>query len=350
MKKILLSVVTLFATFTINAQDLVNQKFDDLTLGDLSQDLTGATAGKGGWYVDTGDATALTSDFGIINVGTNDNALLLITEKVPTTSGATVRWVSQKMADSWLDRTAGNDKLVCTYEFFTGTATANTNANLNARLYNDAGYLIGGFTYNNVTRAIRAQALRNTSTGTATGTFYLGGAADLVLTADSWYKMILVFDSVTGDVYFTGNPPGLSPLKITGGTAVDQGANAGKDVGDFSIYTYAGTGNADSEGFVVDNVFARAQTDLNLSVESNVIASKFSISPNPANDVVSVSNGDSMFVNEISITDLNGRTVKKVSFDNVAIAQVNVSDLASGMYIMNVTSDKGTATKKFVKR
>ena len=82
---------------------------------------------------------------------------------------------------------------------------------------------------------------------------------------------------------------------------------------------------------------------------NDFISSKFSVSPNPANDVVTIANADNMFVNNVTVTDLNGRTVKNVSFDNVATAQVNVADLASGLYIMNVTSDKGTATKKFVK-
>jgi hypothetical protein len=78
-------------------------------------------------------------------------------------------------------------------------------------------------------------------------------------------------------------------------------------------------------------------------------SSKFSVSPNPANNVINITNADNMLVNGVTVTDLNGRTVKNVSFDNVASAQINVADLASGMYILNVTSDKGTATKKFVK-
>lgn len=79
------------------------------------------------------------------------------------------------------------------------------------------------------------------------------------------------------------------------------------------------------------------------------LASKFSVYPNPANNVVNIANGENMMVNKVTVTDLNGRTVKNVSFDNVANVQVNVSDLASGLYLMNITSDKGTATKKFVK-
>ncbi len=77
--------------------------------------------------------------------------------------------------------------------------------------------------------------------------------------------------------------------------------------------------------------------------------SKFSVSPNPANDFISVSNSDNILVSGISITDLNGRVVKQNSYSNVSDIQVNVSDLASGMYMMNITSDKGSVTKKIVK-
>ena len=57
----------------------------------------------------------------------------------------------------------------------------------------------------------------------------------------------------------------------------------------------------------------------------------------------------SSVVSGISITDLNGRVVKQISYTNVSDIQVNVSDLASGMYMMNITSDKGSVTKKILK-
>ena len=56
-----------------------------------------------------------------------------------------------------------------------------------------------------------------------------------------------------------------------------------------------------------------------------------------------------VFQNSISITDLNGRVVKQNSFTDVTNVQVNVSDLASGVYMMNITSDKGSVTKKIIK-
>lgn len=77
--------------------------------------------------------------------------------------------------------------------------------------------------------------------------------------------------------------------------------------------------------------------------------SKFSVSPNPANDFVTISNADNISVKAISITDLNGRVVKQNTYSNVTNVQVNVSDLASGVYMMSISSDKGSVTKKIIK-
>lgn len=82
---------------------------------------------------------------------------------------------------------------------------------------------------------------------------------------------------------------------------------------------------------------------------NDVLASKFSIFPNPASNVIGFSNADNILVNGVVITDLNGRTVKTVNYAGVTEAQINVSDLATGMYMMTVSSDQGTMSKKIVK-
>jgi hypothetical protein len=80
----------------------------------------------------------------------------------------------------------------------------------------------------------------------------------------------------------------------------------------------------------------------------DVAASTFSVFPNPANDIVTVAGGNAL-VNNVSIVDINGRTVKSVKLDGVANAQINVSDLAKGIYVMTISSDKGATTQKLMK-
>lgn len=75
----------------------------------------------------------------------------------------------------------------------------------------------------------------------------------------------------------------------------------------------------------------------------------FTAYPNPVNDVVTITNKDNATFNAISITDINGRTVKNVKADNVSELQVNVSELNSGIYFLNISSENGKAVKKFIK-
>ena len=88
------------------------------------------------------------------------------------------------------------------------------------------------------------------------------------------------------------------------------------------------------------------QVDSLLGTE-DVFASNFAVYPNPANDVVNISANAGL--NNVQIVDINGRTVKSAKFDGANQAQINISDLASGVYIMNIASDKGTTSQKIVK-
>jgi hypothetical protein len=50
----------------------------------------------------------------------------------------------------------------------------------------------------------------------------------------------------------------------------------------------------------------------------------------------------------VTIVDVNGRTVKTV-VDNQTQLQINVSDLTSGVYFMNIETNEGKTVKKFIK-
>ena len=82
---------------------------------------------------------------------------------------------------------------------------------------------------------------------------------------------------------------------------------------------------------------------------NQVFSNKFNMYPNPVNSIVTISNKENIVLNSISISDINGRTVKQMSFDNVDSVQLNVSDLGSGIYFMNIATDSGNAVKKFIK-
>jgi hypothetical protein len=103
------------------------------------------------------------------------------------------------------------------------------------------------------------------------------------------------------------------------------------------------------------SVAARSSTLLvdTLAITSVLGADKFtktnfSAFPNPTSAIINVTNASAL-ISAIQVTDLNGRIVKSSSFNGVNNAEINISDLASGVYMMNISSDKGTVTKKIVK-
>ncbi|WP_185965514.1 T9SS type A sorting domain-containing protein [Flavobacterium zepuense] len=136
---------------------------------------------------------------------------------------------------------------------------------------------------------------------------------------------------------------------IASGTAANPSTVENFDLTDFAGQTISVIiRHRDTDGlaylFIDDATFTTQET----AGLKDVTASKLSVYPNPATNVVTVNGADAL-VNNVAIVDINGRTVKSVKFAGVAEAQVNVSDLASGVYVMTIASDKGTTTQKIVK-
>ena len=77
---------------------------------------------------------------------------------------------------------------------------------------------------------------------------------------------------------------------------------------------------------------------------------QMSVYPNPATNLLNVNAGEAGTISAIQIVDLNGRQMFTRSFNNVSDAQINVNDLSTGMYLINITSGDQTVTKKFLKQ
>ena len=98
----------------------------------------------------------------------------------------------------------------------------------------------------------------------------------------------------------------------------------------------------------VNNLGMKITALPNLSV-SQFSASDITISPNPATNIISIASNQNIGINAIKISDLNGRVVQNQSFENVSSLEMNIANIASGVYLLTIVSDKGTITKKIVK-
>jgi hypothetical protein len=82
---------------------------------------------------------------------------------------------------------------------------------------------------------------------------------------------------------------------------------------------------------------------------NDFLSSNFSVFPNPVNNVINFSNDANAVVSLVEMADLNGRVIKSQKV-NATEGQISVSDLATGMYMMKITTDQGIAVKKIVKQ
>lgn len=104
--------------------------------------------------------------------------------------------------------------------------------------------------------------------------------------------------------------------------------------------TNGGPSGANSDIIGIDTF----SVDRTLSSDS-FFKNNFSVYPNPVTNVLNISMKNEMIINNLSITDLNGRVVSS-SDSNTSI---DVSNLSPGVYFISVETYEGKGTSKFVK-
>ncbi|WP_314243107.1 T9SS type A sorting domain-containing protein [Empedobacter tilapiae] len=109
-------------------------------------------------------------------------------------------------------------------------------------------------------------------------------------------------------------------------------------------YTVSTSGNAKS--LVITDVKNNKVTysdSQNLSI-NELDKITFDIFPNPATDLITIKSSEN--INNIKIYSLNGLLIKNVS----NISSINIKDLAKGSYIINISTQKGFHSQKFIKK
>lgn len=348
MKKILLSAAFLAATVTgVNAQVFQSDNFNSYTVGNLGTDLTGEIAGQGGWYTYTSGIGGANSDFQIVDEGGAFGNVLQITGSSNTENK--FAWLDG-LATDWDARVSGNDILKVKLNFYTGPVTASANqyrvsiSGVDSTIANPTSNdvkTIAGFSFNSGTKNFQGLCYLNNN-GTL-GSYLINFAeGGLILPANTWVDVEVVFDSNTGKVSWISNVAGVNGYY--------DGAASGFFPLEATLINVGGTNNTTSSMFKLDDfmVGAVAAEEDPLSTQQLEIVETFSIYPNPAKDVINVANSADAIEN-VTITDMNGRVVKQVVL-GVNEGQINISDLSQGVYILNATSNGKSVTEKIVKQ
>jgi Secretion system C-terminal sorting domain len=86
-----------------------------------------------------------------------------------------------------------------------------------------------------------------------------------------------------------------------------------------------------------------------LGIDKKKVDSKFSIYPNPSNDIVTISNPSKLLITSINITDTNGRIVETIKQDYLSDSILTISKLKSGIYFLEIISNGTKTIQKIIK-
>jgi hypothetical protein len=81
--------------------------------------------------------------------------------------------------------------------------------------------------------------------------------------------------------------------------------------------------------------------------ENSDFKSEYSIFPNPASETLQLTVTNNQTINQITITDITGKTIMTPTFDNNT---VDIKKLTSGIYFLHATIDGKSVPKKFIKQ
>jgi hypothetical protein len=84
-----------------------------------------------------------------------------------------------------------------------------------------------------------------------------------------------------------------------------------------------------------------------LSLNTNEIEEKFLSYPNPVSEVINIEGKNNTVLDKIVITDLTGKIILEQTQNK---NQINIQNIANGIYMLEATINDITITRKFIKQ
>jgi len=330
MKKntFLLIIFLLTAPFGI-AQVLYTEDFNSYPATHLNPDYTGTIAGQGDWVVRKPNNNSTVT--AMVTPESGKGNVLTVTTNDTSPQNIFILQDNGVFNDLWNSRIAGNNVLKFEYEF-------NGSGSFNARggIGQGGGTLINGFGFASIFNKYEILVYHQNS-GFPTSILKQYDATTFPY--NMWIKAELFIDYNSRKVY--SYIPTLNLFRADNETTYLALTKIM-----FLLSLELGT--------VVkyDNIKLTALQSVPSYVLSaeNFLADKFNVFPNPATDIVNISNTDNLYVENVTIYDVAGKQLNTQNFNNQAQIQFNVEHLASGTYMLHIQTNAGIAVKKMVKK
>ncbi|WP_313098555.1 T9SS type A sorting domain-containing protein [Epilithonimonas sp.] len=98
----------------------------------------------------------------------------------------------------------------------------------------------------------------------------------------------------------------------------------------------------DGSGFIVDNIIIK---DMDQMAVSDVSKSQLNMYPNPASEFINIRTDDK--IKSVKIYSATGNLVKT---ENDHLSVISIASLPKGIYMVTIETDKGSDTKKIIKK
>jgi len=343
-KLLLPSLILICVSNLTNAQSLIDENFDNYSIGNLSNDLSGSVPGQGNWLTEV-QIGGNFSDFQIMPENSKGNILQINTPLTPSTqtnNSAKFAWKNLP-AGGWQNRNSGNDILRVEFEFYTGNSRGVGVEAYHRNITSTAnGTIIAGFQYETETGRFRGMT-RLVIQGVPDLKFILFGPnqTDLYLKPDTWVKVYYQIDYANNQVYFQIPSENISGSIPTVNLQNDTPAQIY-----FAGYMLQGNMEVPIQ---YDNYKVSAVKSASLST-NEINTEDFNVYPNPVTDIINITNSENIIVEKIDMYDMNSRLILSKNFDHQSNVQIDVSSATSGMYIMKIKTDKGSVSRTIIKK
>jgi len=363
MKKYVMFLIASICFNVSYSQVLFTENFNSYPVGNFNTNFTGQTPTKTGWYTLDRNSPNFpgsdNADYQIVSEPNRGNILHLgYTNRIEGNAHQVYR---TDINSFWQQRTVGNNVFKISFDIFTQDAN-----DMTGQFYlenNDTPKLFRLYYHGEQKRlVINVPFARGNGASSPQHLKYSNGSY-VILPVNTW---------VTVEVYIDYNNSTISvslptmnnytatytipyALQLRG---VDIEGNPLPDDSPVKFLFFGENGiNIDPQKnnpfrLRVDNINFAAQNKVpteNLAVNDQ-LAQKFNLFPNPATNVVNITNNENMLVNQVTVYDIAGKELKNQTFTNENQVQLNVENLASGTYMLHLQTTAGMAVKKLIKK
>ena len=357
MNKITFLVLTTFFAFNHSFSQVVySDDFENYNLGNLGTIPDAQTPGQGGWLTEVKRlpvAAPTTADnplFTITNEPGRGKALTLTAPVLPDRTVLIAKNIN--LAPLIDNRNSNNNVLKFEIDYYTGSQQIGNIHSLQgigicknlSTLPKDQIFVYG---FNQVDGGLQVTYNRGENLS-------LGGAqlstSNSKLPFNTWVKFIVYLDYANKEIYFE-TPYFGTVLKrdfLESSTSTDLLQDYKPTMLQFNI----STSNIISGPQMInkyDNIKITALNKVPLSV-STFLNEQFTIFPNPASNLVNITNTQNLIVEEVSIYDLSGKLLKTQKVVSTENTELNIEELAAGTYMFHIKTKEGTAVKKMIKK